>query len=97
MLPLWSWSGKYIGYKKRNQFFTNHGHHFGQFVGNEVYSPDGNYLGELKFGRLVTVAEHKIKKVSSVPKANNKGASISGFGDLASREFVEGCKDFPNV
>lgn len=53
MNHLWTWSGRYIGYRERNHLYTYSGRLVGRFVGEEIFTPDGTYLGELKDGRLV--------------------------------------------
>lgn len=53
MNHLWTWSGRYIGYRERNHLYTYSGRLVGRFVGEEIFKPDGTYLGELHEGRLV--------------------------------------------
>lgn len=47
MKMLWTWSGKFFGYRERDILRTQDGRHVGQFHGDEVYGPSGTYLGEL--------------------------------------------------
>ena len=46
-LWLWAWSGVCIGYRVGDSLFTCEGVEFGRFIGAEVYSAEGRYLGEL--------------------------------------------------
>ncbi len=91
---LWSWSGKYIGYRRDNQLFSKNHLHVGRFVDNEVYSIDGNYLGELQFGRLVRFDEHKDKVVSSIRRVESWGPRPFGTKNRDARALVKGLGDF---
>ncbi len=51
---LWTWSGKYFGYRDNDALWTHDGRHVGRFDGDEVYAADGRYLGEVVNGHLIT-------------------------------------------
>jgi hypothetical protein len=55
---LWTWSGACFGYRRDTSLFTHDGQEIGRFVGAEVYSSDGVYIGELNIAadgpRLIT-------------------------------------------
>ena len=57
----WTWSGECFGYRKDDRLFTYGGKQAGKFYGDEVYSSDGRYLGELKSEkRLITKCGKKV-------------------------------------
>ena len=42
MDKLWTWKGKFFGYKENNRLWTHSGENIGKFYGNEVYGVDGH-------------------------------------------------------
>ena len=51
---MWTWTGRFFGYREGDELWTRDGVHVGRFGGREVYGRDGRYLGELMLGRLIT-------------------------------------------
>lgn len=43
---LWTWGGKCFGYRSGDDLRTYDGCHVGRFHGDDVFGPDGRYLGE---------------------------------------------------
>jgi hypothetical protein len=70
---LYTWSGVHFGYRMKDSLFTHHGAQVGNFVGEEVYGPDGVYLGEIKNGRLVTHQAKKSKRWNTFIPQHGKG------------------------
>ena len=66
MTHLWTWGGKYFGYRNGNRLITHDGRHVGRFYQDEVYGVNGHYLGEIKNGnRLITKRSRKNSRKSS--------------------------------
>src|SRR5579863_955264 len=63
-----TWGGKSFGYREGDNLWTHHGRHVGRFDGDEIYGPDGAYLGELR---------NKNRLITNIGK---KGRRMSGFG-----------------
>lgn len=53
MQYLWTWGGKFFGYRADDDLWTYTGRHVGRFNGNEVYDRRGRYLGEVIDDRLI--------------------------------------------
>jgi hypothetical protein len=84
MKLLWTWGGKFFGYREDNSLWTHNGRHVGQFAEDEVYDPSGNYIGEIMNGdRLITCLSKKswrsgsfvpyMKRVGIVPYVDYVG------------------------
>lgn len=93
-LCLWSWTGKYIGYREGNELFSATHKHVGHFVGNDVYSLDGRYLGEFMGGRLIAVKEHRNKRITTIQAIKHRRAMPGERMDLDMRELPASCEDF---
>ena len=95
MKHLWTWSGKYFGYRNENQLRTRNGQHVGRFYGDEVYGVDGRYLGEIRNGnRLITKRSGKMSRRSSFsPSASASSINYAGYtGNI----MIAGYEDFPD-
>jgi hypothetical protein len=56
-IHLWTWSGKYFGYRDGDELWTHDGRLAGRFYHDEVYGAAGRYLGEVRdVDRLITNA-----------------------------------------
>ncbi len=93
---LWTWGGKFFGYKDGLDLWTYTGQHVGKFYVNEVYAEDGQYLGELLYGRLITnVRKKKYRRGSFIPykKRYFTFYNVEHVG----RTLVKGYEDFPSL
>ena len=45
---LWTWGGKFFGYRLADNLYTYQGKHVGRFTGSEVFGADGLYVGEIR-------------------------------------------------
>ena len=95
MKHLWTWGGKYFGYRNDNQLRTHDGQGIGRFYGDEVYGVDGRYLGEIRnSNRLITKRSKKTSRRSSfspsVGAVSGKCARYAGYAMIA------GYEDFPD-
>lgn len=54
MNPVNTWSGRFGGWIDFDGLFNREGRHVGQIYRGIVYAENGNYLGELLDGRLIT-------------------------------------------
>ena len=79
---VWTWGGISFWYRDGVNLWTHDGRHLGQFHGDEVYGPDGWYLGEIK-GK-----DHLITNISK------KGCRRGVFAPYAPR--VAACARYAN-
>lgn len=70
---LWNWAGKCIGYSLDNYFRDCEGNAIGRFVNNEIYSENGDYLGEIYAGngRLCVDKTKTERKIEPFGKPDN--------------------------
>lgn len=54
MQAISTWGGKFFGWTDDDGLFTRNGRHVGQVYRGVVYAENGNYMGELREGRLIT-------------------------------------------
>jgi hypothetical protein len=91
---IYTWSGRYFGQRVKDRLFTLDGVQAGYFYGDEIFGPDGFYLGEVREGRLVTHQGKKSKRwLTFSPQHGN------GFEDLRrkrARPMSTGFEDFPS-
>lgn len=75
--------------------WTHDGRHVGKFYGDEVYSPDGHYLGEIKNDRLITCLNKKsLRQAGFMPYANRVG--IVPYVNYVGYVMYAGYEDFPS-
>ena len=91
---LWTWSGTFFGYRRRDSLFTYDGREVGRFDGKEVYGPDVHYLGELKNDRLIVRESNKTQKRGTFIPAVR--ISYEKQPDLSPRPVPSGYEDFPS-
>jgi hypothetical protein len=91
---LWTWSGKFFGYRQGDALRTYRGHHIGYFVGDDAFSLDGRYLGEAKDNRLITNRSKKNLRAGSVAQYA-KNTAIVKFVDYVGFVMYAGYEDFP--
>ena len=60
MERMFTWGGRSFGHKDGENLWTYSGKHVGKFHDDEVYGPDGRYLGELKNGKANIQDEQKV-------------------------------------
>ncbi len=88
--------GRSFGYRDGNDLRTYTGTHAGRFSEDEVYGPDGYYLGEIRNDRLVTRISKKSKRIGAfTPKARR--ANRARRADRAGRAMPAGCEEFPLI
>lgn len=94
---LWTWSGRCFGYQKGKNLWTYAGKHVGRIINDEIYGPDGRYLGEIKkSNRLITkVSKKSYRKSTFSPKANKAG--YAKRADYAGYAMYAGYEDFPKL
>ncbi len=92
---IWSWSGRYIGYRSSDSLFSFAGAKIGYFSeGEELYGPDGAYLGEIRSeNRLIrNLAKTRWTRRSFVPEIMKAAPPQA---DLISKPMLAGFEDFP--
>jgi hypothetical protein len=93
MQRLWTWEGKYFGYRRRNELFTATGQHVGCFRGDEIFDAAGIYLGEIHDDRLI---RNRAKRGRMGPRAAFvKGPTVSALADIEARQPSGQFEGFP--
>lgn len=92
---LWTWGGRSFGYRRDDLLFTKDGSNIGYFQGEEVYSTHGEYLGELKNGRLITKNSSTYKRSST--RVPTVGTSYVDRVDYVGYAMYAGYEDFPEL
>lgn len=91
---LWTWGGKFFGYKDGLDLWTYTGKHVGKFYVNEVYGENGQYLGELLYGRLIiSVKKKNYVRGPFIPY--RKRYYTSYYVDHVRRPMLKSHEDFP--
>lgn len=92
---LWSWNGKYVGYRLSDSLFSYDGRQVGYFgEGDEVYGCNGAYLGEIRGGnRLITNLSKRLwTRRTLIPRVMK---SSVGQRDVNAKQMLAGYEDFP--
>ncbi len=92
---LWTWSGRFFGYREGDLLYAKSGRCVGRFSGSEVYGSNGKYLGELIESRLIT-NRSKRSSMMGTPAPNTTGANVSS-ANLPGYAMYAGHEDFPDV
>lgn len=94
MIRIWTWEGKYFGYRRRDDLFTLTGKHVGRFRGEELFDLAGMYLGEVQDDRLI---RNRLKRgrMGPRPDAPLKGAPAPALADIEARQPTGQFEGFP--
>jgi hypothetical protein len=93
MQRLWTWEGKYFGYRRRDDLFTASGRHVGRFRGDEVFDEAGMYLGEIHEDRLI---RNRAKRGRMGPRAERvDGKPVPALEDAEARVPTGQFEGFP--
>lgn len=94
MEMLWTWKGRFFGYRDDDRLWTYDGRHVGRFYDDDIYGPDGRYFGEILNGRLAT-KRSKVGRMRSgfVPKS--KRTAITKSTDMTGLISAAGYDEFP--
>ena len=91
----WACEGTYFGCREGNDLCTHYGRHAGRVHGDEVYAPDGYYLGELRNDdRLITSTSKQNRRQSSFTPHGSRVKHVP-LVDYVGYVMVVGCEDFP--
>ncbi len=74
---LWTWSGRFFGYREGDLLYAKSGRCVGRFSGSEVYGANGKYLGELINTRLITNWSKRSWMSTSAPDTTGVNVSSS--------------------
>ena len=90
---LWTWGGTSFGYRSDDALFTHKGKQVGRFHDDEVYGPDGRYLGEIKSeNRLITNRSKKSRIRSGFTP--RPGGSYARYVNYVGYVMYVGYEDF---
>ncbi len=92
---LWTWSGRFFGYREGDLLYAKSGRCVGRFSGSEVYGADAKYLGELINTRLIT-NRSKRSSMMGTPAPNTTGENVSSE-DYPGYSMYTEHEDFPDV
>ncbi len=92
---LWTWSGRFFGYREGDLLYAKSGRCVGRFSGSEVYGANGKYLGELINTRLIT-NRSKPSSMMGTPAPNTTGENVSSENHPGFAMYA-GHDDFPDV
>lgn len=95
MKLLWTWSGKFFGYLEDDKLRTQDGRHIGRLYHEEIFGPNGVYLGEIKNeSRLIrAVSKRGYRKSPFQPLP--KTCAIVGYTAYCGNVMFSGYEDFP--
>ncbi|MCZ6538549.1 MAG: response regulator [Chloroflexi bacterium] len=92
---LWTWGGEYFGFRDGENLWTNEGRHVGRVRRNdEVFRPNGAYMGDLIQGRLIVDWRKTARRASSFTPSDDRGGH-TGFANREPLDMLIGFKDFP--
>jgi len=94
MQHLWTWRGRYFGYRDGNDLWTYRGKHVGHFHGNEVYGPDGAYLGEIRGDRLISFRNKRMRRAGRFMPYGRRMRLIK-LVDYVGYAMLARAEDFP--
>src|ERR1700741_5430875 len=93
----WTWGGESFGFRYNNYLYTHYGKCVGRFHEDEIYTPNGSYLGEiLSDDRLITRINKKGRTKSSFSPRMDRMARMQRM-DRMGRMMRMGCEDFPSL
>jgi len=93
---LWTWDGKFFGYKDGDDIWTFKGQHIGKLDGPEIFNSKGQYLGEIISDRLITcISKKNYKGFAYKPYA--KRARVPKNVDYAGYAMFAGYEAFPKI
>ena len=95
MEMLWTWGGRFFGYQEGHSLYTHFGKHVGAFQEKTVYSIQGQYLGELMNGRLITHPGKKSWRSGLVPQHADR-VGIVPHVNYVGYVMIAGYEDFPD-
>lgn len=96
MERMFTWGGRSFGYKDGENLWTYSGKHVGKFHDDEIYGPDGRYLGELKNSKLISKTSRKSRRKSRfTPRMKRMGRmkTVDHIGSV----MLAGYEDFPVI
>lgn len=92
---LWTWGGKYFGFRDGDDLRTHFGKHAGRFFGDEVYSSKGKYLGELRNKKFLITNRGKSHYAKAPFSRRGDMGSYGSMGDYGAHGMLGGYEDFP--
>lgn len=96
MKYLWTWSGRYFGYRQDNQLWASSGIHVGMIYDDEVYDHKGHYLGELLHGRLIRNPQKKYFRKYPFTRYGSRCTTVK-YADYVGYVMYSGWEDFPEI
>jgi hypothetical protein len=93
MEDLWSWTGKYIGYKEGENVWSADGKYLGKLLDEELFAPDGHYLGEICEGRLLVDRDKNYTNVAPFERHSDR-SSPGVRSERANYSLPYGYEDF---
>jgi hypothetical protein len=92
----WSWTGRPVGFRAGAYLYNWSDQAVGKFKGQDVYGPDGFYLGEVRSRRLIRNPSRSAWRIEGFPAATS-GGTHRRPGRHAGHVMLPGFEDFPDV
>jgi hypothetical protein len=93
---LLAWGGECFGYRTDDNLWTYSGRHVGRVDGDEIYAPNGHYMGELRNGNRLIVNRAKRGYRRAAFAALGRRGRYARYASYAGYAMYAGCEDFPS-
>ena len=93
---LYTWKGRFFGFRDGDDLWTYTGRNVGRFYSDEVYGTDGRYLGELRSGKLIRRRSKGHRRTGRFRPRMNRMPRMKYMDHMGSMMPV-GYEDFPSV
>ena len=93
---LYTWRGRFFGFRDGDDLWTYTGRNVGRFHGDEVYGTDGRYLGEVRGDKLIRRRSKGQRRAGRFRPRMNRMPRTKYVNRVGSVMLV-GFEDFPPV
>ncbi len=90
---LWTWRGRFFGYRQDDHLYTHDGKCVGRFDGPAIFGRKGRYLGQLTRGRLVS--DSRLDNRWGVRAAYFSGARVTRLASKQAFALAGTLREFP--
>ena len=94
---LYTWSGRYFGYRDGDDLWTFEGRHVGRFYGYDAFDPEGRYLGEIRNGFYLIRDTRKSTVIRGRFAPREKRPEAIRHVDHMGFNVPNGYQDFPRL
>lgn len=90
----WTWSGKYVGVCQNGYLVSYKGVIIGKFYGNEIYDPEGRYIGEVQREKRLIKNRNKVIQRRPMFSRGISGTITTKYCDVCGWPLVGNFEDF---